>query len=195
MLISSSPHKERPQENLRNVLSAFTVFKDEYNNELDQPEFLADVLGFIFKPLWKMAARFHLVWFFFKRNIFTVNELTSLFHFPDAVYNRSPIIRWLDYKQLPPPDKIPVLKEPNPNYLIDGKIAEAYKGGIIHKIFENSKHRAVGEKEVTIGGIKKKIKALKTFYDGVLLGINVYRNKFTPIYFKKKDRTRHHYII
>ncbi len=196
LLISSSPAKERPQENIRNVLSAFTVFKDEYNNELDQPEWAADMFGFFFKPLWKMAARFHLVWFFFKRNIFTVNELTSLFHFPDAVYNRSPIIRWMDYKQLPPPDKVPVLKDENPKYLIDGKIAEAYKDGIIHKIFEKSKHRAVGEKDLkTQDWGKRRVKALKTFNDGLLLGINVYRNRFTPIYFKKKDRTRHHYII
>jgi hypothetical protein len=29
---------------MNNVVSAYTIYKDEYNNELDQPEFLADLL-------------------------------------------------------------------------------------------------------------------------------------------------------
>jgi hypothetical protein len=36
---------------------------------------------------------------------------------------------------------------------------------------------------------------LKIFKDGSLVGVNVYRNKFTPVYIKRKDRSRHHYII
>jgi len=83
LLISSSDDKVRINDNIRNVVSAYTIYKDEYNNELDQPEFLADLFGFILKPLWRFAATFHLVSFFFKKNIFTVNELASLFHFPD----------------------------------------------------------------------------------------------------------------
>lgn len=33
------------------------------------------------------------------------------------------------------------------------------------------------------------------YKDAVLLGWNEYRNKKAPIYFDKKDRGRHHYII
>lgn len=36
---------------------------------------------------------------------------------------------------------------------------------------------------------------LKVFRDATLLGVNVYRNQFTPVYMKKKDRSRHHYVI
>ena len=44
--------------------------------------------------------------------------------------------------------------------------------------------------------IKKVVKhGLRVFKDGVLLGINVYRNTYTPVYMMKKDRTRHHYVI
>ncbi|MFZ5341279.1 MAG: hypothetical protein ACOZBL_01585 [Patescibacteria group bacterium] len=41
--MTSSDSKERLKENMHNVLSSFTVYKDEYNNELDQPEVAADL--------------------------------------------------------------------------------------------------------------------------------------------------------
>ena len=51
--------------------------------------------------------------FFYRGNYFGVNELSSLFHFPDATYNRSPIISWMQYKVLPAPENLPVLTQPN----------------------------------------------------------------------------------
>jgi len=224
LLISSSDDKRRAWENIDNVVSAYTIYKDEYNNELDQPEWLADLLWFILKPLWKFASIFNLIWFFYKKNIFTVNELASLWHLPDGLYNRSPIIKWMDYKVLPAPDNLPVLKEKNENYAITWIIAEEYKWWDLSKIFKWSKHWAVTEHEFFKEELvpvdqynepvpkekiinldwKKYIKvrkslwrktALQIFKDWVLLWINVYRNRFTPVYIKRKDRTRHHYII
>ena len=217
------------------MVSAFTVYKDEYNNELDQPEMLADLLGKRIKPLRKFAANNHLVNFFFKDNIFTVSELSSLFHLPDGLYNRSSVIKWMDYKVLAPPDNLPELKEENPDFSITGIIAEDFKDGDVSAILEDkdvddvtyqttteSKKQAITTKQQAskaklivkkLGKNKasiikdkdgkhylitkktKKKKALKTYKDGVLLGINVYRNNFSPVYMKKKDRTRHHYII
>jgi hypothetical protein len=43
ILISSSNEKSRVHENIHNVVSAYSIYKDEYNNELDQPEWLADI--------------------------------------------------------------------------------------------------------------------------------------------------------
>jgi hypothetical protein len=34
------------------------------------------------------------------------------------LFNRSPIIKWMDYKVLPAPDNLPVLKEKNEKYAI-----------------------------------------------------------------------------
>lgn len=234
LLMSSSDKKSRIEDNVYNVVSAFSIYKDEYNNELDQPEGLADVFGFFLDPLWIFAAKFHLVNFFFKKNIFTVSELTSLFHLPDGIYNRAPIIKWMDYKVLSAPDHLPALKEENTDFLITGIIAEQYKGWDISQIFDGDDISVIGEKtetktkkqeikskqaamkarqiikkygpkkaEIIEEGDKeylvtrqvhKKV-ALKTYKDGILLGLNVYRNKYSPIYMKKKDRTRHHYII
>jgi hypothetical protein len=224
LLITSSDRKDRLVENMNNVVSAYSIYKDEYNNELDQPEFIADLFWFIFKPLWKFASIFNLIGFFYRKNIFTINELASLYHFPDWLYNRSPIIKWMDYKVLPAPDNLPVLKEKNEKYKITWVIAEEYKKWNLSKIFEWVKHRAVTKKKVLEEKLvpieeykwtptkdqiveknwqkfvkvveeKWEVPALQIFKDGVLLGINVYRNKFTPVYIKRKDRTRHHYII
>ena len=63
--------------------------------------------------------------FFFKRNVFTENALTSLWHLPDSVFNRIPVIKWMDYKVIDAPDNLPVLKEPN-GYIFTGTIAEKY---------------------------------------------------------------------
>ncbi len=224
LLITSSNDEERLEPNIQNVMSSLTIFADEYNNALDQPEIMHDVFGFIFKPLWRFAVMFHLTNFFYRRNIFTVNELAGLFHMPDGLFNRSPAIQWMDYKPLAPPDNLPKLEEPS-GFYITWKIAEEYKDWNISRIFKNSKHWAVGKKTETKEELvpienysekqlvdkeivdwddgkkyvkkKKKVKktGLKVFKDWTLLGINVYRNRFTPVYIKKKDRSRHHYII
>jgi hypothetical protein len=35
-----------------------------------------------------------------------------MYHFPDINYNKSPLIRWLDYKKLDPPHNLKIPKEP-----------------------------------------------------------------------------------
>lgn len=222
ILISSSDDKERTSQNIDNMISVFTIYRDEFNNELDNNEFLSDALGFFFKPLWRFAARFSLPHFFFKRNTMTPNAITSLFHMPDGMYNHSPIIKWLDYKMLAAPDNLPHLKEPT-DYVITGKMAEDYLDWQVDRIFAGSHNRAVAEKEETTTEylpyaagyqpkagesvvekdgkkmIEKKTTTKKTwlrvFKDGVLLGVNIYRNTYSPVYMLRKDRTRHHYII
>lgn len=222
MLISGSDDRRRANNNIHQVVSAFTVYKDEYNNELKHPKVTADMFGWLFKPLWRFAVSFALTSFFFRKNTFTVDELASLFHLPDALYNRSPIIRWMDYKVLAPPDSLTQLQEET-GYIISGIIAESYKWGSISKIAQSMDHAAVGMREEIeetaeplpknytlqeheeireVDGeqklIKKKTKKIywfKTYKDGVLLWVNIHRNRYSPIYMKKKDRTRHHYVI
>jgi hypothetical protein len=116
-LLTTSNKKERCAENLQNVISAYTIYKDEYNNELDQPEWAADLFGWVLKPCWKFSIDFMLPNFCYKKNIFTVSELASLFHLPDGLFNRCPAIKWMDYKALPSPDNVPQLKEPNGHFI------------------------------------------------------------------------------
>jgi hypothetical protein len=44
ILISSSDEKHRPEENLDNMISVFTIYRDEFNNELDNNEFFTDAI-------------------------------------------------------------------------------------------------------------------------------------------------------
>lgn len=222
LLISWSDDAKKAEENIYNVVSAYTIYKDEYNNELDQPETIADLFWRLLGPFRRFAVAFYLSSFFFRKNVFTVNSLSSLFHLPDALYNRSPIISRMDYKVLASPDDVPTL-EKETWYIISGIIADTYQDGKLSNILAELKHPSIGSKVETVtkktevaadyvakegeevleeDGKKylvhtseKKIYGFKTYKDGILLGVNIYRNMYTPIYMKKKDRTRHHYII
>jgi hypothetical protein len=127
MLISASDEKGRAEANLDNMISVFTIYRDEFNNELDNNEFITDAFGWLYKPLWKFAAKFQLTSFFNRESVMTPNALTSLYHYPDGMYNRSPVIKRLDYKMLAAPDNIPLMKEPT-DYIITGKLADEYMG-------------------------------------------------------------------
>jgi hypothetical protein len=57
-----------------------------------------------------------------------VNALSSLFHFPDGTYNRSPVIEWMQYKILSGPNNLPVFEEKDFNgFVMSGILAEKYK--------------------------------------------------------------------
>lgn len=146
MLISTSDDKERLGTNLDILVSSYNVYGDEYGNEFKDQNNKHDVFPFLFLPLWKFAALFGLTNFFFQKHYFGVNELASLFHFPDNAYNRSPAISWMQYKVLPAPENLPVLKDFG-GYVINGRLAESYKNGNLSAILEEyPNHWAVGTK-------------------------------------------------
>lgn len=225
LLISGSDvARDRPEENILNVVASCSVFTDEYNNQFDKNDRKADIFQFFFKPMWIFASKFCLSYFFFKRNIFSTNEMATLFHLPDSIYNRTPIIKWMDYKMIWPPDNLPKLKDVNEWYVITWIVAEWYKKWKVSDILSEIKHSDVvyhdsviedkevvdadyvaqegetitetddGKRIVTRSTPDKRF-WLQCYKDGILLGINVYRNRYTPIYMKRDDRTRHHYII
>ncbi len=225
LLISGSNESaQRSESNILNVVASCSVFTDEYNNEFDKNDWKADVFQFFFKPMWIFASKFCLPYFFFQRNIFSTNEMATLFHLPDSIFNRTPVIRRLDYKMIWPPDNLPKLKQVNEGYVITWIVAEWYKKWNVSKILAEIKHEdvvhhkwVIEDKElveadyvakewevltVTDDGktlvtrTKKDHRyGLQCYKDGILLGINVYRNRYTPVYMKRDDRTRHHYII
>jgi len=42
-MISSSNEKSHNSTNIQSLVSSYTIYKDEYNNGLDQPEVQADI--------------------------------------------------------------------------------------------------------------------------------------------------------
>lgn len=168
-VLVSSKNKSTSIDWSNAIVWASTIFTDEYNNSLDNPQFREDWFDFIFTPLLYFWFKHKLVWFFQKTSSYSVDEVSTMYHFPDINYNKSPIINWLDYKKLPAPHNMIIpteatmLEEKNENW------------------------------ETIIA--QRTLWWFPVFKDWSLLGWNEYRNKKTPIYFSKKDRGRHHYII
>lgn len=161
-IIVSSKTDKQAENAVHAIVAAASIFTDEYNNALDNPQIYEDSMPFIFTPARYFAFRHKLVGFFQNISIFSTDEASTLYHLPDITYNKSPIINWLEYKKLPIPHN---LKTPNEPTILEEKGAD----GILKPV-----HRHLG--------------GFPVYKDGVLLGWNEYRNKKTPIYFSRKDR-------
>ena len=223
-ILVSSDTRASAHEGLHSLVAANSVFTDEYNNQLDNPQMMEDVFRFIFTPIRYFAYQFRLIGIGQDISRFSTDELATMYHFPDIKYNKSPIIAWLDYKMLPPPSNLKFPKEPM--MLQDYKRDE--KGNIITK--DGSKLQVDKNKNLlrdpqknlllldgTIVPVNREgpsigapidpgknpekvishrhLAGFPLYKDGILMGWNEYRNKKTPIYFATKDRGRHHYII
>jgi hypothetical protein len=105
------------------------VYIDEYSNSLACSNAKHDIFGFLYIPLWQIAVKMYITGFFSNHCYFSTNEITSLYHFPDGVYNRSPAIEWMQYKVVAPPSNLPMFNESSRNgRLISGILAENFKG-------------------------------------------------------------------
>lgn len=168
-VLVSSPDEAVSLDWTHAIIWAASIFTDEYNNSLDNPQVREDWLHFIFTPMIYFWYKYKLVWFFQNTSHYSTDEVSTIYHFPDINYNKSPLIKWLDYKKLSPPHNLKAPKEPT----------------ILEEKLDNwdtiLKQRTLGWFPI--------------FKDASLMWWNEYRNKKTPIYFNKKDRGRHHYII
>lgn len=223
-ILVASDTVESTRKGLLNLVAATSIFTDEYNNQLDNPQMIEDTIRFIFTPIRYFAYRFRLVGIFQNISCFSSDELSTMFHFPDINYNKSPIISWLEYKMLPVPPNLKTPKEPlilrdykrdkdgniftkdgsllrvdtNKNLardsqknllLLDGTVVPVFADGEkVGKPTDNGKEPEQIDSQRILSGFP-------LYKDAVLLGWNEYRNVKTPIYFAKKDRGRHHYII
>jgi hypothetical protein len=223
-ILVSSDTRSSAHNGLQNLIAATAIFTDEYNNQLDNPQMIEDMLRIIFTPLRYFAFQFRLIGIFQNVSCFSCDELATIYHFPDIKYNRSPIIAWLDYKMLSPPQNLKSPKEPlilkdykrdkNGNiFTEDGSLLKVDKNknfvrdeaknfmlvdGTIVPVFTEWENiwRPIdsGKSPIQIDE-QRKLGGFPLFKDGVLMGWNEYRNTKTPVYFSKKDRGRHQYII
>ncbi len=168
-VIVSSKQKQSSEEWVHAIVAAASMFTDEYNNALDNPQILEDAFPWFFTPVRYFAFKNKLVWFLQNKSRFAADEISTLYHLPDITYNRSSIISWLDYKKLPTPHN---LKTPSEKTILEEKDE---KWNVIQK------HRHLW--------------GFPVYKDWVILWWNEYRNKKTPVYFARKDRGRHHYVI
>lgn len=221
LVASDTP--ESAETGLQSLIAVTSSFSDEYNNSLDNHQF-EDLFKFIFVPVRYFSFQCRLLSLIQTTSVYSTDELSTLFHFPDIKYNLSPIIKWLAYKMISPPPNLRVPKEPlimtdfkrdkngniytedgsilkvdknknllrNPDRsltLITGEVVPVYsEGENIGKPVDAGKNPVSIESHRMLGGFP-------LYKDASLMGWNEYRNQKTPIYFSKKDRGRHHYII
>ena len=140
-IIASSDVKTRPKEIINNLESAYNVYCDEYSNTLECSNIKHDMLWFFYVPLWTAGVSMYLTGFFSKYSYFSTNELCSLFHFPDWLYNRSPAIEWMQYKVVAPPSNLPTFSNDEWNgRVISWVLAERYKKWNLSAILEEYPH-------------------------------------------------------
>jgi len=168
-VIVSSKKKQSSEDGVHAIVAAASIFTDEYNNSLDNPQVLEDAFPWIFTPLRWFWFKYKLVWFFQNTSWFSSDEVSTLYHVPDITYNKSPIISWLEYKKLPTPHN---LKTPSEPTILEEK---------------NDNWEAIQ--------VHRQLWWFPVYKDWVLLWWNEYRNRKTPVYFNRKDRGRHHYVI
>ena len=140
-IIASSDVKERPREIINNLESAYNVYSDEYSNALECSNFKHDILWLLYIPLWTAGVSMYLAGFFSKYSYFSTNELCSLFHFPDGLYNRSPAIEWMQYKVVAPPSNLPTFSDDDWNgRVVSWILAEKYKDWDLSSILNEYPH-------------------------------------------------------
>ena len=140
-IIASSNVRERPRQIINNLESAYNVYSDEYSNSLECSNLKHDIFWSLFIPLWTAWVYMYLTWFFSKYSYFSTNELSSLFHFPDGLYNRSPVIEWMQYKVVAPPSNLPMFDDSGRNgRIISWTLAEKYKKWKLSTILDEYPH-------------------------------------------------------
>ena len=155
-IIASSDVRWKPKEIINNLESAYNVYSDEYSNSLECSNMKHDIFWWLFVPLWTAWVSMYLTWFFSKYSYFSTNELTSLYHFPDWLYNRSPAIEWMQYKVIAPPSNLPTFSDDDWNgRIISWVLAENYKHWNLSEILkEYQQHWAVWIRPETVNELK-----------------------------------------
>lgn len=105
ILAFSKKGKSRVDDILNSIVVSFNLFQDNYNNWFQNRRILP--LDFLNTPLLYLSFTKRLIGFFQKKCLLTPDELASLYHFPDANFNKVPVIRWLPYKVVPAPLDVP----------------------------------------------------------------------------------------
>ena len=104
-IVGVADTSDRAMEITNNISVAFSIYHNEYLNSFQNRRIVP--IDFINNPIMKYLYNRRIPGFFHSRELFAQDELASIIHFPDSRYNPIPIIKWLDYKVLPPPVNLP----------------------------------------------------------------------------------------
>lgn len=109
-LVASSSSEQRVEDLMNNMVVAFNVLNDEGSNGINTRRVVPiDVINnvYMLRNYNKRILETRIFGFGERSNIFSEEELATMYHFPDGKYNFSPAIEWLSYKKLPAPAEMP----------------------------------------------------------------------------------------
>jgi len=109
-IIASSKNSTRATEITNNFALGLNLFKDPQMNWFQTRRIFP--IDMINNKIMSFNYKHRIIdnYFFIfneRKNLLAAEELASLYHFPCSRYNQSPVIRWLDFKILPPPTNMP----------------------------------------------------------------------------------------
>lgn len=102
-VVTSGPTQSRAADLLSLMKSAFAQYSDPDSNSLKYIKSKKKVVvnNFILRSMDQNT------FFSNPRMILCPEEISSLFHFPNIKFNKSPVISWQDFKIAPPPHNLP----------------------------------------------------------------------------------------
>lgn len=105
-IVSTAPHIREAKNQLVSIMSAFGQYATTDNNFLTRTKYHSThalVKNFMLRTLYRPW----ILKLSQKPMILCSDELSSLFHLPNAKYNKAPTIAWQNYKIAPPPANLP----------------------------------------------------------------------------------------
>ncbi|MBN2087561.1 type IV secretion system DNA-binding domain-containing protein [Candidatus Peregrinibacteria bacterium] len=104
-IVGVADTNQRATEITNNINVAFSVYHDQFLNWFQNRRIIP--IDKFNNPMMRYLYNRRIPGIWHKQSLLAQDELASLFHFPDSRYNPVPIIKWLDYKVLPPPVELP----------------------------------------------------------------------------------------
>lgn len=109
-LLSSAKTEIRAEDISNSMIVALNLFKDPYSNWFDTQRifFVDSINDYLFLRNFRrrlLDTRLFIIGE--KQSLMSDDELASIYHMPCSIYNKTPVIHWMDYKVLPAPIDTP----------------------------------------------------------------------------------------
>jgi len=104
-IVGVADDSAKATEITNNLSVGFSIFQDEFLNSFQNRRIIP--IDFINNRLMKYFYNRRMPGIMHKTSLLAQDELASVIHFPDSRYNPISIIKWLEYKVLPPPVELP----------------------------------------------------------------------------------------
>ncbi len=123
-VMATSDTMEKAGKICDSIVLGLNVFSNQGSNWFEHRRVIP--LDFINTPWLRFNFRRRLQAYGEKHSIMVPDELASIYHVPSSRYNYTPIIKWLEYKVLPPPTNAPTSGILMGNNVYQNKVTPIY---------------------------------------------------------------------